>query len=486
VIRGAGAQRHEPRPADASPSRTSVLSAGLRRAAGRAFSPLGHLALFGGMQLGLVLLLSRYWPVWLTAAGTVAFALLVVTIARVRGRWASKMQALLVVVALLMVGPGVVLMHDRTVRGITAMEHDGAIQWEVAMDRILHGQPIYGVDWSQTAVARVPWNPALGPSNPALHHNVNAPLVPLVGIPVAWLVRSVGIPYDYRQVLLLFLVLGLGAIWMLPIAAPRRFAIGATLFLSPLLGLYYWAGRDDVPVVALVILGLALLARNRPTTASLVIGAAVAYKLFAAPAVPLLLATLWLRWKASQDHGELGRSLLALATVPVVTFVPFFLWTPTPFLHDLVLYPGAGGPDSYPISGIGLGGFLLAIHAVHRTDRFPFWIFQLAALLVALRMTVPWFIGRPSVGRWMVTFVATLFAMTFFARYFNDSHAALVLVLLACCVPLGDTVLVMAQRQPQPARFASRTEGGGSAKLGPGGMMGPATRSAWLDTGTWD
>lgn len=473
MIRGAGARRPQPTPATGSDA--AGLTARLGHAAGRAFTPLGYLLLFGGMQLGLVLLLSRFWPVWLTAAATAAFAGLAGVLARVRGRFGAKMLGLLLVIALLVVGPGLVLMHDRTVRGITSMEHDGAIQWEVAMDRLLHGQPIYGVDWSRTAVAQVPWNYSLGPSNPALHHNVNAPLVPLVGVPVAWLVRAVGIPYDYRQVLLLFLVVGLAAVWWLPIASARRFAIAAALFCSPLLGLFYWAGRDDVPVVALVVLGLGLLARNRPTAASLTLGTAVAYKLFAAPMVPFLLATLWLRWRTSSDRGELSRSLLALVAVPLLTFVPFFVWTPTAFVRDLVLYPGAGGPESYPISGFGLGGILLALHAVHQTDRVPFWIFQLAALAVTLRLTIPWFLRRPSLGRWMTGSVATLLAMTFFARYFNDSHAALVLVLLAICVPLGDAM----QLAPPPAA---------SGTSQPDPLALPQRRehaTSWLGVGRW-
>lgn len=465
-----------PAPADAGNGRAPVFRARLRGAVARALSPLGYLGLFGGMQLGLVLLLSRFWPAWLTVAGAIAFGALVAGVAKATGRWTAKMLGLVLVISLLVVGPAVVLMHDRTVRGITSMEHDGAIQAEVAMHRLLHGQSIYGVDWSRTAVGRVPWNYSLAPSNPALHHNVYFPLVPLSGVPVAWVMQGLGIPYDYRQVLLLFLAIGLGAVWILPIAPARRFAIAVTLFLTPLLALYFWAGRNDVPVVALVMLGLALLARNRPAAAGLVMGGALAYKLFAAPAVPFLLATLWLRWRAGKDAGELARALLALAAVPLLTIVPFFLTTPAAFVRDVVLYPGAGGPQSYPISGLGLGGFLLAIHALHRTDRFPFWAFQLVALAVALRLALPWYVRRPSLGRWLAGFTAALFAMTFFSRYFNDSHAALVLALFAGCVPMGDSVLLMAQRHPHP----TLAERGGEDMA-----RGKKGRRSWLELGTW-
>ncbi len=461
MIGGTQAQPREPAAQHGAPHHPSAFGTRLGGAVTRLQSPLGYLLVFGGLQLGLVLWLGRFWPVWLMVAGATAMTGEVVAVVAIRGHWSAKTGGLLLVMALLVVGPTAVLMHDRTVRGITSVEHDGAIQAEVAMDRLLHGQPIYGIDWSNTAVSQVPWGTGTGRTNPALHHNVYFPLVPVAGVPVAWAVRLVGIPYDYRQVLLAFLVIGMGAIWMLPIAPARRFGIAAGVFLGPLLGLYVWAGRSDVPVVALVILGLALLARGRPALASLVLGSGLAYKLFAAPAMPFLLATLWLRWRSQRNGWELGRCLVAVASVPVITIAPFLVAAPAAFLRDVFLYPGGGGPDSYPISGFGLGGFLLATQALHPQDRFPFWAFQGIALGLALAVTVPWFLRRPSAGRWLTGFVATLFAITFFARYFNDSHLTLVLALLAACAPLGDSTLLA--RASAPRRAAP----------------------SWLDRGTW-
>ncbi len=448
MIGGAQAQPREPAAQHGGPSHSLGFGARLGRAVTRLQSPLGYLLFFGGLQLGLMFWLSRFWPVWLIVAGAVGLVAEVVAVAVVRGRWPAKTLGLLLVIALLVVAPAVVLMHDRAVRGITSVEHDGAIQAEVAMDRMLHGLPIYGVDWSKTAVAQVPWDYSKGPANPALHHNLYFPLVAMAGIPVALVAHALGIPYDYRQVLLIVLGIGLWAIWLLPIPPARRFAIAVSLFLGPLLGLYVWAGRSDVPVVALVILGLALLALDRPLLASLALGTGLAYKLFAAPAVPFLLATLWLRWRSQRNGWEVGRCLVALAIVPVVTITPFLLADPAAFVRDVVLYPGSGGPDSYPISGFGLGGLLLATHAIHQTDQFPFWVFQLLGLGLALAVTVPWFLRRPSAGRWLTGFVATLFAMTFFARFFNDSHLTLVLALLAACAPLGDSTLLSRATAP--------------------------------------
>src|SRR5207245_6645444 len=113
---------------------------------------------------------------------------------------------------------------------------------------------------------------------------------------------------------------------------------------------------------------------------SLMLGTGLAYKLFAAPAVPFLLATLWLRWRSQRNGWEVGRCLVALAIVPVVTITPFLLADPAAFVRDVVLYPGSGGPDSYPISVVGLRGLLLATHATHQTAQCPCRGFQLPAL----------------------------------------------------------------------------------------------------------
>jgi hypothetical protein len=104
---------------------------------------------------------------------------------------------------------------------------------------------------------------------------------------------------------------------------------------------------------------------------------------------------------------------------------------------------------------------LLAIQAIHPQDSFPFWAFQLVALGLALAVTVPWFLRRPSAGRWLTGFVVTLFALTFFARFFNDSYLTLVLALFAACAPLGDSTLLA--RATAPLRAAP----------------------SWLDRGTW-
>jgi hypothetical protein len=51
----------------------------------------------------------------------------------------------------------------------------------------------------------------------------------------------------------------------------------------------------------------------------------------------------------------------------------------------------------------------------------------------------------------MMAYASLLLAVTFFARFFNDNYAAVVITLLLCVLPLGDMSLA-----PTPAVTAER------------------------------
>jgi hypothetical protein len=54
-------------------------------------------------------------------------------------------------------------------------------------------------------------------------------------------------------------------------------------------------------------------------------------------------------------------------------------------------------------------------------------------------------------GHWMAGYACALFAFTFFARFFNDNYAAVVITLVLCVLPLGALSLA-----PAPAVTAER------------------------------
>ena len=424
--------------------------ASLTRVAARLTTPFAYLAVLGGVQVALMWALRAHVGTWVAAVSTAGVLALLGLLLLVEGRGGLKLGAVAALGALTSIGPTLYAVVERPRIGLT-MEHDGLLQIEAAIDRLLRGQPIYGVDWSDTPMARISWTLTPGP-NPALHHLAYFPLTVLVGVPFRFVTRALGWPFDYRMVLIGFVVAGLLAIVALPIAADRRFMVITALFVSPLITLFLWSGRTDIEFLAVLLVSLVLLSRGHPVVAALALGMAVALKPFAVLAVPFLLLVLLIRWRTRPSRGELALALAALALPPVVTVLPFLIANPVAFWTDVVLYTSGGVPDAYPIVGYGFGEFLYAVHLVaHRTDSAPFGVVQLLALAPVLWLTARAFLRRASLGRWMAGYALCLLAFTFFGRFFNDNYVAVVITLLLCIRPLGDRRL-----EPAAARRAVR------------------------------
>jgi len=426
------------------------LRASLTRAAARLTTPVGYLGVLGALQVVLLWVLRGRYGIWLAVASTATlFALLLLLRASTR-HWRLKLWGVSLLGLLTAMGPTLIGILRRPRIGLT-MEHDGLLQVESAVDRLLKGQPIYGVDWSNTPMAAFGWDLTPGP-NPALHHLAYYPLTVLVGIPFRLLTDVLGLPFDYRLVLMAFGVIGLLAVIALPISQQRRFLLITAIYVSPMITLYLWSGRTDIQFLAIVLLTLTLLARGHPTFAAGALGIAVALKPFAWMAVPFLLLVLLIRWRAQHSRREVVTSLVALAVTPIATIVPFVVANPRAFWTDVVLYTSGGIPDAYPIAGYGFGDLLYTLHVIaRRTDAFPFLIFQLAAALPVLWLTARAFLRRPTIGRWMAGYAGVLLAFTFFARFFNDNYAAVVITLFLCVLPLGGLSLA-----PAPAVEAER------------------------------
>jgi hypothetical protein len=412
----------------------------LARVAARLTTPFSYLMVLGGLQVALLWEFRPIYGLWLPILTGALWLGLLIVIGALPGRWRLKLAWISLLAVLAAIVPTVLGMIERTRVGIS-IEHDGLLQIESAVDRLLAGQPIYGVDWSGTPMARLTWNLVPG-GNPALHHFAYYPLTVLVGVPFRFGAGVLGVPFDYRIVLLVFAIVGLVALLALPVTPERRVMLVCAVYVNPLITLYLWPGRNDIEFLACVVVALMLLARGHVTLAALALGTAVAFKPFAWPAVPFFFLILYLRWRSSHSTREPAMALVALATVPVLTIAPFLLANPPAFWDDIVLYAAGGTAHAYPIAGYGFGELLYQARIVaHRTDGFPFGFFQIAAMLPVL-----WFAGRavlrrPTAGRWMAGYAALLLMFTFFARFFNDNYVGVVITLFLCARPLGDRML---------------------------------------------
>jgi hypothetical protein len=388
------------------------------------------------------------WPPLLLAGGCIG---VLAALLFAEGGWRLKLVAGCCLGLVSSVLPTILGMMRRATAGVS-WEHDGLLQVESAIDRVIHGQRIYGVDWSGTPMAALKWDAPGG--NPALHHLAYYPLTVLIGVPFRLAAQAAGLGFDYRVVLLAFTLLGLAAIVWLQVPPPARLMLLCAVFLNPMVSLYLWAGRNDIEFMAALLLSLALASRQRMLLAALALGGAAALKPFAWPAVPFFLALLYLRGRSRGSQLELASALPALAALPLLTVLPFLLADARAFWTDIVLYTSGGIADAYPIGGYGFGALLYGGGLIqHRSDAFPFVLVQLAVLLPLLLLTMRAFLSRPTLGRWLAGYAVLLLAFAFFARFFNDNYVGVVMAVLLCIPPLmrGDR---NAEREPLAALAA--------------------------------
>src|SRR3989440_11497737 len=178
------------------------LGALLSRVAARLSTPFVYLAVLGGLQIVVIWTIRIRYPAWLLVLTGLVWLALLLALALWPGHWRLKLGGACLLGVLSAFTPMVVAIASRARVGLTT-EHDGLLQLESAVGRLLKGQAIYGVDWSNTPMAAYRWDLTPG-GNPALHHLAYFPLAVLVGVPFRLLTDALGTGFDYRLVLLTF------------------------------------------------------------------------------------------------------------------------------------------------------------------------------------------------------------------------------------------------------------------------------------------
>jgi hypothetical protein len=274
---------------------------------------------------------------------------------------------------------------------------------EASGDRVAHGLPLYqNVDGSH----RKPTAPAGQPA-----YDVYNPYLPLMS--VFGLARSTRAPArltDARVAFSLITILVVVAALALcrgP-TGPRLLTLQSMTVL-PTAALPLATGGDDLPVAALMLLGLVLLQRRRPALGGLAFGVAASMKITAWPLA--VLAPL----AARGADGRPGRrpaltTVAAMAVVVLPAVLPSAVGNLPAFVDNVVRFPlglaGIRSPAATPLLGhvvvsafptlhrifpalvAGAGLLVLALVLVRRPPRTPAslarllaWAFTVAILL---------------------------------------------------------------------------------------------------------
>jgi glycosyl transferase family 87 len=134
----------------------------------------------------------------------------------------------------------------------------------------------------------------------------------------------------------------------------------ATVF--PICALTLATGGDDLPVLALCLLALALVGVGRYGSAGVAVGAAGALKPFAFPVIVVLIALVVFSGRRPTSDGGRGRWLLAGAVgLPILVLIPPALVDPDGFVENVVRFPLGHGVVESPAQS-PFPGYLIAQH----------------------------------------------------------------------------------------------------------------------------
>jgi hypothetical protein len=274
---------------------------------------------------------------------------------------------------------------------------------EHAGERVAHGQDPYQlIDGGKHKVAVSKGEPAYDAYNPYL------PLMTAFGLAHSTKAppRLTDARVAFAFITILLVVVAL-ALCRGP-TGPRVLALQAMTVL-PTAALPLATGGDDVPVAAVMLLGLVLLQRRRPLGAGVALGVAASMKITAWPLAAIALLA------ARDRNGERGRrpALLVaagMAGVMVPVILPTVVANFPAFVDNVVRFPlglaGLSSPAASPLLGhlvvswfpgihrvftavvAGTGCVILGFVLVKRTPRTPAdvarllgWVMAVAILL---------------------------------------------------------------------------------------------------------
>ena len=340
----------------------------------------------------------------------------------------GKTVLIVCLVSLFAIVPLIQNVQLRQENGPATYSHDGLIQTELATAFFAQGRNPYVVSYRDTPMADWTFREGDLTENPALDH---VPYLPATFI-LPWPLRQLSMLalgwYDQRLFHLIAFVVAWFAAHRL-LGSQRWLQFTIVLALSPLLLPYFLEGRNDVVILAWLLLATVALRQNHTLQAAAFFALACATKQtawFFFPALALY------RYSRTSSRASLARDLAVFAGILALFLLPFLVWAPAAFVGDTLSYQSGRGAHPYPVKGLGLSQLMLMLGLLPSTSApFPFWIPQAILGGAALAWVLRFVHRHPSLKRVWIGSGLLLAVVGFASRAFNDSHwgfAGLVLV----------------------------------------------------------
>ena len=306
------------------------------------------LAAVFSLGIGVQSTANAQWHWGFLAVGPYALAaVLAATCVKVSLRYETRVRLgllVLVVVGAVLI-PLAMEVHWRTEQPTRGFAQPEVLVIERAASDIVKGGSPYQSYWRDgQLVNRVPRIPAYESFFPYF------PLMSVFGLPHAETTSS---PLSDARVVMNVMTLATSAAALLLLRATRRQKIRVAQFLIalPTGALFLATGGDDMPILALSLLGVMGLQRRSQHVAGVSLGLAAAMKL---TAWPLALGALLVA--RDRDSRPAWRSVASwLMVIMGVTILPFAVSSPFAFLSNVVAFPlglaHVASPAASPLPG---------------------------------------------------------------------------------------------------------------------------------------
>jgi hypothetical protein len=161
------------------------------------------------------------------------------------------------------------------------------------------------------------------------------PLMGVFGLPSAETHQSKGLTDPRIAMSLLTLLASVLALGLLRASTKKKIRVAQFLLALPTGALFLSTGGDDMPILALTLLGVAALQRRQNNFAGISLGLAAAMKLTAWPMAfgALLVA------RNSKSRSDWKRIAAWVVAIVVVTVAPFAIRAPWAFMSNVFAFP---------------------------------------------------------------------------------------------------------------------------------------------------
>jgi len=304
--------------------------------------------------------------------------------------------------------------------------HDGIIQTEEAVKKLLAGKNPYSETYHDTVLAK--WITPQFSESPALYHYVYFPFKILVELPFFLVIKNILGTFDGR-IVLFFAQIGL--LFLLPRLARRedsKLCLLALYFLNPMTAFSFVWGHDDLLMFFWLVLAVVLLLRRRTVWAGIPLALACGIKPQALFFVPFYFAYL-----CASDFSWANIRKKIFAAWPFwltlgLIFLPFIAWNPKAFYDSTVGYLSGTGPNSYKMMGNGISFFVAKW--LGPDGQFPFLAIQLGLSLPMFAFFLFKMKRNPSLRIALYSSALIVFFFHFFSRYFFLHHLYIVIWIL--------------------------------------------------------